>query len=258
MLPVLAFPDSNSLKILSTTSTRDSGFFNHLLPIFEKQLKIKTQVIAVGTGQALQNAKNCDGDILLVHAPNLEQEFINDGYGLSRHNVMYNDFVVIGPSDDPIKINSYVSIKNIFRLIYDTKTNFISRGDNSGTNISELLIWDSISYNPYNFSGNWYLESGQGMGATLNIAIGKDAYTYSDRATWVRFNNKSSHKILSSGDPLMHNQYSLVTINPDHCHNLNTSAIAKFKTWILSKDGQASIDAYIIDNNRLFKSNSDD
>ena len=257
MLPVLAFPDDNSLKILSTTSTRDSGFFNHLLPIFEKQFEIKTQVIAVGTGQALQTAKNCDGDVLLVHAPNLEQDFINHGFGLSRHKVMYNDFVIIGPSKDPIKIASYTSIQDIFRLIYDTKTNFISRGDNSGTNNSELSIWDTISYNPYHFSGSWYLESGQGMGATLNIAIAKDAYTYSDRATWIRFKNKSSHKILFSGDPLMHNQYSLVTINPDHCHNLNISAIAEFKTWILSKEGQASIDEYMIDDYRLFNSNSD-
>ena len=247
----------NFIVIQSTTSTRDSGFYEYLIPKIKKKLGFEIRVIAVGTGQAIKNAKNCDGDLLLVHHKPSEIKFIEEGFGLYRKEIMYNDFVIIGPSKDPIKIASYTSIQDIFRLIYDTKTNFISRGDNSGTNNSELSIWDTINYNPYHFSGSWYLESGQGMGATLNIAIAKDAYTYSDRATWIRFKNKSSHKILFSGDPLMHNQYSLVTINPDHCHNLNISAIAEFKTWILSKEGQASIDEYMIDDYRLFNSNSD-
>ena len=248
--------ESNKIRILSTTSTRDSGLYSFILPKFEKKFNVKAHVLAVGTGQALQNAKNCYGDILIVHATHLEKKFIEEGYGVERNNLMYNDFVVVGPNNDPAHIYKTKNITNVLKKIINTSSIFISRGDNSGTHISETELWKLSNLDPSIYSGDWYMESGQGMGATLNIAIGMDAYSFTDRATWIRFKNKQNHKILFEGDPQLYNQYGIVKINPKHCKNRNHSLANNFYNWILSAEGQKLIGSFRIDGERVFIPNS--
>tara|TARA_Y100000748_G_C15399960_1_gene451068 strand:- start:181 stop:984 length:804 start_codon:yes stop_codon:yes gene_type:complete len=244
--------DNQSIKLLSTTSTRDSGLLQYLLPNFEKKYHIRVHVIALGTGQALQAAKNCDGDILLTHAPNLEKNFVASGYGESRAQLMYNDFIIIGPKNDPANINIMPNVLNVFKQISNTKSLFVSRGDGSGTNISEENIWRTLNIEPKDFSGEWYLESGQGMGSTINIAIGKNAYTYTDRATWLKFKNKANHSILFEGDHLMFNQYGLIRLNSKRCDNAKDKNIEYFYKWMLSDEGQSLIGKYTYKGIRLF------
>ncbi len=244
--------DLNAIKLLSTTSTRDSGLLEYLLPFFQSKYNIQVQVIALGTGQALQAAKSCNGDILLTHALELENKFILDGYGISRDDLMYNDFVIIGPDNDPADIQSLKNASDVFRKISTSSNLFISRGDGSGTNISENNIWALIKINPIDFSGQWYLEAGQGMGSTINIAIGKNAYTYTDRATWLNFKNKANHSILFEGDPIMFNQYGLVRLDPDRCVNANNRNIDLFYGWIISKEAQFLIGEYMLNGTKLF------
>ena len=244
--------DLNTIKLLSTTSTRDSGLLEYLLPVFEKKYNVQIHVIALGTGQALQAAKSCNGDILLTHASKLENKFVVDGYGISRDNLMYNDFIVIGPRNDPADIELLTNVANVFRQIASSNNLFISRGDGSGTNISENNIWSSINIDPVEYSGLWYLEAGQGMGSTINIAIGKNAYTYTDRATWLNFKNKASHSILFEGDPIMHNQYGIIRLDPDRCVNASNRNIDLFYKWILSKEGQLLIGEYTLNGSKLF------
>tara|TARA_B110000444_G_C18831755_1_gene593633 strand:- start:607 stop:1422 length:816 start_codon:yes stop_codon:yes gene_type:complete len=244
--------DLNPIKLLSTTSTRDSGLLEYLLPFFESKYNIQIHVIALGTGQALQAAKSCNGDILLTHAIELENKFILDGYGKSRDDLMYNDFIIIGPDNDPAGIQSLSNASDVFMKIAASNNLFISRGDGSGTNISENNIWAFINVNPINYSGQWYLEAGQGMGSTINIAIGKNAYTYTDRATWLNFKNKANHSILFEGDPIMINQYGLIRLDPDRCVNANNRSINLFHKWIISKEGQFLIGEYTINGTKLF------
>ncbi|CAI8370984.1 MAG: Tungstate-binding protein TupA [Gammaproteobacteria bacterium] len=247
--------DNTSIRLLSTTSTRDSGLLEYLLPNFEKKYNIRIHVIALGTGHALEAAKNCDGDILLTHAPKLEKKFVKDGYGQSRYNLMYNDFVIIGPYNDPANIESYDKVIDVFQKFNNSNNLFISRGDSSGTDLSEKNIWKMINIEPKQYSGIWYLESGQGMGSTINIAIGKNAYTYTDRATWLKFKNKGNHKILFEGDPLMFNQYGLIRLNPRKCPNAKNVNIDNFYKWILSTEGQSLIGMYNYKGDRLFTPN---
>jgi len=248
--------EKNVLWLQSTTSARDSGLYSFILPKFEEKYNIKVYVVAVGTGQALQNAKNCDGDILIVHATNLERKFINDGYGIIRSNLMYNDFVIVGPSKNPANININDKISIVFNKIYKNSIKFISRGDSSGTHLAEMKLWDMAHINPSPYSGKWYLNSGQGMGSTLNIAVGLNAYTFTDRATWLRFKNKQSHKILFEGDPELYNQYGIVKINPKHCKNRNHSLANNFYDWVLSTEGQELIGSFRIDGEKVFIPNS--
>ena len=244
--------DLNAVKLLSTTSTRDSGLLEYLLPVFERKYNIQIHVVALGTGQALEAAKSCNGDILLTHASELENKFVLDGHGKSRDNLMYNDFIIIGPQNDPAGIKLMDNASNVFRQIASSNNLFISRADGSGTNISENNIWGFININPVEYSGQWYLEAGQGMGSTINIAIGKNAYTYTDRATWLNFKNKANHTILFEGDPLMFNQYGLIRLNPDKCINANNKNIDLFYKWILSKEGQSLIGEYTLNGSKLF------
>jgi len=177
---------SESLIIQSTTSTRDSGLYKYLLPKYPYYSDINIKVIAVGTGQAIKNAENCDGNILIVHDRDRELEFMSRGFGTMRHELMYNDYVLIGPSSDN-EISKSNTITNAFLRIYDKKYNFISRSDSSGTHSAELAIWSKLSLNPKAGSGKWYLESGQGMGPSLNIAVALNGYIFSDRSSWLRF-----------------------------------------------------------------------
>jgi tungstate transport system substrate-binding protein len=250
--------DDNKILIQSTTSTRDSGFYEYILPYFYKSHDITVSVVSVGTGQAIKNASRCDGDLLIVHSPALEKKFMASGYGLLRNNLMYNNFIIIGPENDPIKINSSSSILNVFSKIYSSKYKFISRGDDSGTHSREKDIWKLLDLDTSNFSNDWYLESGQGMGATVNIAIGLDAYTLVDQATWLRFTNKSNHtSLFERDDNNLLNQYGIITINPAKCPNLNHNSAKIFYDWILSAKAQALIDRFMIDGARVFRSNID-
>ena len=247
--------ESNILQIQSTTSIRDSGLYEFILPEYEKKYNAEVHVVAVGTGQALQNAKNCDGDILIVHATDLEEKFVDEGYGISRNDLMYNDFIIVGPQNDPASINTANNALDALNKIVVADSKFISRGDNSGTHISELNLWKLMGFNPSIYSGQWYLESGQGMGATLNIAVGMIAYSYTDRATWVRFKNKQNHRILFEGDPNLHNQYGIIKLNPLHCKEINHFHADKFHDWILSIEGQDLINKYRVQKQQLFTPN---
>ena len=244
--------NKSNLIIQSTTSTRDSGFYKFILPEFEKLYKIKVKVVAYGTGQAIVNAKNCNADILIVHSLDDEINFIKKGYGVDRKNLMYNDFVIIGPKDDPLGIAKEKNINKTFENIAFGKIRFISRGDDSGTHKAEIKIWKEVKIDPKNNNYNFYYESGQGMGSTINIAIGMNAYTYTDRATWLNFKNKLNHKILFEKDPLLFNQYGIIRVNKKRCPNVNDIQAKIFYNWILSDHGKILIESYKLNNEQLF------
>ena len=211
-----------SIIVQSTTSTKNSGFYNYILPIFERYTSIKVYVVAVGTGAAIKNAMNCDGDVLLVHSRQREIKFVEDGYSKQRHNLMYNDYVLIGPKSDPTKIKNFTSIVSAFKKIAIKKNLFASRGDESGTHHKEKIIWQKTGINPKTFSGKWYRETGSGMGSTINVAIGMGGYTLTDRATWIKFKNKRDFKILIQGDKILYNQYGIMLINKLKCPMVKT------------------------------------
>ena len=255
IIPSISF-SADQLRILSTTSTRDSGLYSHLLPIFKKEYSIDSYVIATGTGHAIKNAEYCNGDILITHAKKLEDEFVAKGYGKIRSDLMYNDFVLIGPSSDPAEISTSVRADEAFSKIYEYMPIFVSRGDKSGTHLSELSIWKMTkNAKPNSSIHQWYLETGQGMGATLNVTVGMNAYTYTDRATWLKFKNKQNHKILFDNDNSMINQYGIVLIDNQHCRNINHKEANLFYEWITSHDGQQHISNYKVNNQTLFYPN---
>ena len=243
---------ATSLVIQSTTSTRDSGLYEYLLPHYPDYNKVKIKVIAVGTGQAIMNAKNCDGNILIVHDKKRELKFITDGHGSNRHDLMYNDFIIIGPSSDRANITKSTSVKDAFSRIYKKSYKFISRSDSSGTHTSELAIWDQLKLDPTIFSGKWYLESGQGMGPSLNIAVSLDAYIFSDRSTWLRFKNKAEHKILYQNPLELRNNYGMILVNHEKCSNLEYESSLKLFTWLASNEAAELIRNYEISNSRVF------
>ena len=250
-LPVMS---ESTLKILSTTSTRDSGFYNYILPIFEKKFDIKTYTINTGTGQAIMNGKNCNGDILITHSKYLEDNFVKNGYGLSRKNLMHNRYVLIGPAKYKELFENTRSVIDAYNIIYSNKIKFVSRGDESGTHLSEKKIWNNANLN-LNSENLWYLSVGQGMGPTLNMAIAMNSVTYSDIATWLKFANKGDHVILFEGDDMMINQYGITLINPNHCKNINHDDAKIFHKWMLSDEGQRIIGQYKYNNIPLFRPN---
>ena len=243
---------NDKIIIQSTTSTRDSGLYEYLIPYFSNKYNINVNIVAVGTGQAIINASNCDGDLLIVHSRKLENMFIANGFGHSRRNLMYNDFIVIGPKSDPSGISSSTDIKSVFDKLSKGNSKFISRGDNSGTNESELDKWNLISFDPLKYSGKWYLESGQSMGSTLNMAISLNAYTYTDRSTWLRFKNKQNHVILYKNRNELQNNYSIIKISKDNCPDINHAGANLFYDWILSTDTKALIKSYKYNNEPMF------
>ncbi len=243
---------ASSVTIQSTTSTRDSGLYEYLLPHYPDYNKINIKVIAVGTGQAIMNAKNCDGNILIVHDKEREVKFITDGHGSDRHNLMYNDFIIIGPSSDEANISLSTSVQDAFSLIYKKKSNFISRADSSGTHFSEIAIWNQLKLDPSTYSGEWYLESGQGMGPSLNIAISLNAYIFSDRSTWLRFKNKKNHKIVYENSSELRNDYGMILVNHNKCDNLDYESSLKLYNWLASDDAAFLIKNYRVHNSHLF------
>lgn len=241
----------------STTSTQNSGLYEHLLPLFEVETGIDVRVVAVGTGQAIKNAGNCDGDLLLVHARADEEAFVTDGAGKARHDVMYNDFVLIGPEEDPAEVDGQADITAALRKIADVEATFVSRGDESGTHKKEQDLWQEAGIDAAASSGQWYRETGSGMGATLNAATAMNAYALTDRATWISFGNKAGHNIVLEGDDRLFNQYGVVTIDPDHCRRVKSAAADQFVNWLLGEKGQAAIADYRLDGQQLFFPNAD-
>lgn len=232
---------AESIIVQSTTSTDNAGFYNHVVPLFSNQTGIEVKVVAVGTGQALQNARNCDGDLLIVHSTKDEIAFVKDGYGVARHDLMYNDFVILGPKSDPAGISGTTDIGDALGKIAAAKASFASRGDNSGTHKAEKRLWQTSDVSKEALASSWYKETGRGMGATLNYAVQTESYVLSDRATWLAFGNQQDHQILFEGDPRLFNQYGVVTINPDKCPKVKAKEADRFAEWLLSAEGQAHI-----------------
>ncbi len=242
----------NFIVIQSTTSTRDSGFYEYLIPKIKKKLGFEIRVIAVGTGQAIKNAKNCDGDLLLVHHKPSEIKFIEQGFGLYRKEIMYNDFVIIGPKEDPLDLKRELYISNAFKKIFLNEYNFVSRGDNSGTHMKEIYLWTHSGLSPNPKKDSWYFDVGQGMGAALNIAVNKDAYIISDRASWINFSNKQNHKIILENRPKLLNLYGLIPVNPKKCPDTKFKESKKFIDWILSLEGKKLINDFKVKGKQLF------
>ena len=242
--------------VQSTTSTQNSGLYDYLLPVFTDLSGIDVRVVAVGTGQALRNAEKCDGDVLIVHSKVDEIVFVDKGFGTKRYDLMYNDFVILGPSDDPANIKSATTVKAALKQIIHSQSAFASRGDNSGTHKAELRLWEAANLKPDSATNHWYLETGLGMGATLNFAVQTDAYTLSDRATWLAFANRASHQILFQGYPPLFNQYGVVPVSRSHCPNTKQDMAQEFIDWLISSDGQRLISGYLRDGSQLFFPNA--
>ncbi len=260
-LPGLAMADTDRRIIVqSTTSTQNAGFYDHVVPPFTQQTGINVGVVAVGTGQALKNASRCDGDLLIVHARAAEDDFIAAGHGIRRHDLMYNDFVLVGPQRDPADAARAMSIIDALRRIHRSGARFASRGDESGTHKKELALWKEARLVPSPTSSgdgdSWYLETGSGMGATLNFAVQSDSYALTDRATWLAFANKFRHRVLFSGDPRLFNQYGIVEISPAHCPNAAHEEATIFAQWLLSVEGQQLIATLTRKGQQLFIPNA--
>jgi tungstate transport system substrate-binding protein len=242
--------------VQSTTSTQNSGLFEHILPTFTKKTGLEVRVVAVGTGQALKNAEKGDGDVVLVHSKPDEEKFIADGWGVKRYDVMYNDFVIVGSAEDPAKIVGLKDTSEALKKIAEAEAPFASRADESGTHKAELKLWQKAGIDPKPSSGTWYLETGSGMGATMNTAIGKHAYALTDRGTWLSFANKSDFKIMVEGDPSLFNQYGVTLVNPAKHKNVKAEEGQAFIDWLTGPEGQAAISSYKIDGQQLFFPNA--
>ena len=251
-----ALAEDQFIIVQSTTSTQNSGLFDHILPKFQEQTGIEARVVAVGTGQALKNAQNCDGDVLFVHAKPDEEKFVAAGYGVERFDVMYNDFVIVGPAADPAKVGGMSDASAALQKIAEAKAPFASRGDDSGTHKKELSLWREAGVDPTAASGEWYRETGSGMGATLNTAVGMDAYALTDRGTWISFENKGDFKVLVEGDDALFNQYGVIRVSPEHCPNVKTAPAQQFVDWITGPDGQQAIAGYQLNGQQLFFPNA--
>src|SRR6478672_3430709 len=256
----LAIPISRAadyfIIVQSTTSTQNSGLFEHILPIFTKKTGIEVRVVAVGTGQALKNAQKGDGDVVLVHSMPDEEKFVAEGWGVKRYPVMYNDFIIVGPKADPAKIAGLKQAPEALKKIAEASAPFASRADDSGTHKAELKLWHEAGVDPKTSSGSWYLETGSGMGATLNIAVGKQAYALTDRGTWLAFANKGDFKVMVEGDNKLFNQYGVILVNPAKHPNVKAEQGQAFIDWLTGPEGQAAIANYKIDGQQLFFPNA--
>ena len=251
-----SFAEDKFIVVQSTTSTQNSGLFDYLLPIFQEKTGIEVRVVAVGTGQAIKNAANGDGDVLFVHSKPSEEKFVADGLGVSRSDVMYNDFVIVGPANDPAGVAGSKDVVESLKKIADAKAPFASRGDDSGTHKAELRLWKAASIDPSEGSGDWYRETGSGMGATLNTGTGMGAYVMTDRATWISFGNKGDYKVAVEGDPILFNQYGIILVNPEVHTHVKADLGQQFVDWVLSKEGQQAIADYKVDGQQLFFPNA--
>jgi tungstate transport system substrate-binding protein len=253
-----ALTQDNSIVVASTTSTRDSGLFEYLLPLFTKKTGITVKVVAQGTGQALDTGRRGDCDVVFVHAKAAEEKFLSEGQGVKRYPVMYNDFVLIGPKSDPAGIKGMKDVAKAFQIIKDKKAAFISRGDRSGTNMAELRLWKDAGIAVNKDKDPWYKAIGQGMGAALNTAQASNAYVLSDRGTWIHFKNKGDLQILVEGDKRMFNQYGVMLVNPAKHPNVKTELGQAFIDFLVSPEGQKDIANYKINGEQLFYPDAED
>ena len=244
------------IVVQSTTSTRNSGLLDHILPRFTAESGIEVRVVAVGTGQALRNARNGDADVLLVHAKPAEEAFVAGGFGVERFDLMYNDFVIVGPASDPAGIAGANDAVASLATIARSGAAFASRGDDSGTHRKELELWSETEVDTASASGGWYRETGSGMGATLNVAVGMNAYTLTDRATWIAFGNKGDFRIRVEGDARLFNQYGVILVNPRMHPHVKAAAGQTFIDWMLGPEGQSAIASFRIGDRQLFYPNA--
>ena len=246
-----ASAQDRSIVVASTTSTQDSGLFGYLLPIFKAKTGIEVKVIAQGTGQALDTARRGDADVVFVHAKSQEEKFLAEGFGVKRFDVMYNDFVLIGPSSDPAGVKGR-DIETALKTIQARAAPFVSRGDKSGTHSAELTLWKQAGIDITASKGSWYREIGQGMGAALNTAGAMNAYVLSDRGTWISFKNRGDLEIAVEGDKRLFNQYGVMLVNPEKFPSVKKELGRSFVDWLVSPEGQAAIAGYKIDGQQLF------
>jgi len=251
----IALADQNII-VQSTTSTKNSGLYDYILPLIKQDIGVTAHVVAVGTGAAIKNAMNCDGDVLLVHNRKREDKFVAEGYANQRYDLMYNDYVIIGPRADPAGIAGQRDAAAAFDRIAATQSIFVSRGDMSGTHSKERALWQIASALPETSSAKWYKQTGSGMGATLNIVSEMAGYTLTDRATWTSFGNKAELNILVEGDKNLFNPYGVMLVSTDKCPNVNSMAGQAFIDWLLSDKGQAAISAFRVRDKQLFFANA--
>ena len=249
-------PTGSFIIVQSTTSTENSGLFKHLLPLFAAKTGIEVRVVAVGTGQAIKNARNGDGDVLFVHDKPSEEKFVAEGWGVKRFDVMYNDYVVIGPGKDPAGISGSKDAASAFKKMAETKSPFVSRGDDSGTHKAEQRLWQHAGVEAKAASGTWYREAGSGMGATINTGVGMGAYVFTDRATWSSFKNRGDYKIVVEGDKALFNQYGIILVNPAKHPHVKQAEGQAFIDWLLSPEGQNAIKSFQINGEQQFFPNT--
>jgi tungstate transport system substrate-binding protein len=250
------FAQDKSIVMSSTTSTHDSGLFEHLLPLFKAKTGITVKVVAQGTGKALDTGRRGDSDVVFVHAKAQEEKFLAEGNGVKRFPVMYNDFVLIGPKSDPAKVAGGNDIVAAFKKVQAAKAPFVSRGDKSGTNAAELRLWTMAEIDPVAGRGAWYRETGSGMGPSLNTASSMNAYILSDRGTWLNFKNRGDLAILVEGDKRLFNQYGVMLVNPAKHPNVKKDLGQTFIDWLVSDEGQKTIAEYKIGGEQLFFPNA--
>jgi tungstate transport system substrate-binding protein len=244
------------ITVASTTSTEQSGLFKHLLPAYEKKTGVQVRVVALGTGQALDMGKRGDADVVFVHAKPLEEKFVAEGYGVQRFEVMYNDFVLVGPKSDPAKVGGSKDIVAALQKIKAAQAPFASRGDKSGTHFAELQLWKMAGIDIAKDKGPWYRDTGSGMGPTLNTAAGMNAYALTDRGTWLSFKNRGDLVISVEGDQRLFNQYGVILVNPAKYPHVKKELGQAFIDWIVSPEGQAAIAGYKIGGEQLFFPNA--
>jgi len=258
LMPAVTTAQDNSIVVASTTSTEDSGLFRHILPLFKAKTGIDVKVVAQGTGQALDTARRGDADVVFVHAKAAEEAFLAEGFGVKRHPVMYNDFVLIGPKGDPAGVAGTRDIVAALKALRDRQVTFISRGDRSGTHVAELALWKAAGIEVGPNTGAWYKSIGQGMGAALNTAVALNAYVLSDRATWLAFGNKADLVIAVQGDKRLFNQYGVMLVNPLKHPHVKAAAGQRFIDWLVSPEGQRAIADFHINGEQLFYPNAGD
>lgn len=252
----LAQTPERVIVVSSTTSTTDSGLFNHILPIFKAKTGIEVRVVSQGTGQALDTGRRGDADVVFVHAKPQEEKFVADGFGLERKPVMYNDFVLIGPKSDPAGIKGSKDIVAALTAVQAKQAPFVSRGDKSGTHAAELVLWKTAGVDIDQAKGPWYREIGQGMGAALNTASALNAYVLADRATWLNFKNRGELDVVVEGDRRLFNQYGVILVNPTKHPHVKAKDGQAFIDWLVSPEGQKAIGDYKINGETLFFPNA--
>lgn len=252
LLPQTSLADAPYITVASTTSTQNSGLFRHILPTFTAASGIDVRVVAVGTGAAIRLARSGDADVLLVHHKASEENFVAEGFGVRRHPIMFNDFVIVGPGDDPAKISGKTDAAQALAEIARTRTAFVSRGDNSGTHKRELELWAAAGVDPRATSRTWYRQTGSGMGATLNVGAAMGAYALSDRGTWLSFGNKRDLAVLVEGDARLRNEYGAILVSQQRHPHVKSRDGQALIDWLISPAGRAAINGFKIESMQLF------